>query len=207
VALDPNPERLPCGVELDALVAQVADDAPAPVAEHQATCPYCQTALRGLGAAWRDFQSLARAPVPIPPGLTARIMHHIRDLAHRAAQNLILAGTRGHTQISHTVITQVARRAALAVPGVLFASVRPTPGQAKDPDLLTFSVRLVTTYGPTLHAIAAAVRTTLRRRLATLTGAEVERIDITIIDITIIDIDIDTPRSPPPSARGEGRPR
>lgn len=202
MALDPKPERLPCGVELDALVAQVADDAPGPDAEHEATCPYCQTALRGLGAAWGDFQSLARAPVPIPRGLTARIMHRVRDLAHRAAQNVILASTRGHTQISHTVIAQVARRAALAVPGVLFASAQPTPGQAKDPDHLTLSVRLVTTYGPTLHAIADAVRTTLRRRLATLTGAEVER-----IDITIIDIDIDTPSPPPPPARREGRPR
>src|SRR3954447_22050132 len=209
MALDRNHDRLPCDVELATLVAQITDNAPAtaPALAHQASCSYCQTALRDLREAWRDVQALARAPVPIPPGLTARIMHRVRDLARHAAENLILTGTppgfiprppppprhaaenliltgtRGHTQISHTVIAQVARRTTLAVPGVLFASARLTPGQADDPARLYLAIRLVTIYGPALDAIAAAVRSTLNRRLSTITGANVDRIDITFTDI------------------------
>jgi uncharacterized alkaline shock family protein YloU len=185
MALDRNHDRLPCDVELATLVAQITDNAPAtaPALAHQASCSYCQTALRDLREAWGDVQALARAPVPIPPGLTARIMHRVRDLARHAAENLILTGTRGHTQISHTVIAQVARRTTLAVPGVLFASARLTPGQADDPARLYLAIRLVTIYGPALDAIAAAVRSTLNRRLSTITGANVDRIDITFTDI------------------------
>src|SRR3954470_18103035 len=162
MALDRNHDRLPCDVELDTLVAQITDDAPAtaPDLAHQASCPYCQTALRGLREAWSDVQALARTPVPIPPGLTARIMHRVRDLARHAAENLILTGTRGHTQISHTVIAQVARRTTMAVPGVLFASAQLTPGHPDDPGRLDLAIRLVTIYGPALEAIAAAVRST-----------------------------------------------
>lgn len=185
MALDHGPDRLACGVDLDSLVAQVTDDASPVNPAHQAGCPYCQTALRGLRQSWADVQALAREPVPIPPGLTARIMRRVRELARDAAHNVILAGARGRTQISHAVIAQVAGRGALAVPGVLFASARPTAGQPNDPGRVALAIRVVTTYGPALQAIAAAVRSTLHRRLPHLTGAEVADIDIAFIDVAI----------------------
>ena len=40
----PGLHPLPCGADLDALVAQVADDVPGDLA-HQAGCPHCQAAL------------------------------------------------------------------------------------------------------------------------------------------------------------------
>jgi uncharacterized alkaline shock family protein YloU len=183
MALDPDDNQLPCGVSLDTLLAQIADQLPAPDPTHQARCSYCQTALRALRQSWGDMQTLARAPVPIPPELTARIMTRIRDLAHRAIGNIILAGVRGHTQISHHVAAQIARRAALAVPGVLLATVQPTAQQPADPARVNLAVRLITTYGPPLHTIAARARTTLTERVHALTGANLDTIDITFPDI------------------------
>ena len=183
MALTPDENQLPCGVSLDTLLDQVADQLPAPDPAHQAHCRYCQTALRALQQSWSDMQTLARAPVPIPPELTARIMTRIRDLAHRAVGNIILASPRGHTQISHHVIAQIARRAALAVPGVLLASVKPTAEQPADPAGVNLAVRLITTYGPPLHTIAARARTTLSKRVHALTGADLATIDITFPDI------------------------
>lgn len=182
MALDTN-NQLPCGISLDTLLAQVADQLPAPDPAHQAHCAYCQTALRALQLSWSDIQTLSRAQVPIPAGLTARIMTRIRDLAHRAVRNVILVSPRGHTQISHDVIAQIARRAALAVPGVLFASAQPGPQQPADPAHINLVVRLITTCGPALHAIAARVRSTLSERVHAQTGADISTIDITFADI------------------------
>jgi len=183
MALDPNQATLPCGVELDALIEQITEATSPRDPDHQAHCPYCQTALAGFRQGWSDVQTLAGAPVPIPPALTTRIMTRVRVLAHRAAQNLILAGARGHTQISHQVIAQIARRIALATPGVLFASAQPEPGETAGPRSVTLTLRLITTYGPALRPLAAAVRANLNRRLPNVTGAEIEHINIAITDI------------------------
>jgi uncharacterized alkaline shock family protein YloU len=183
MALSPQQNELPCGVELETLVTQVADGATAPDPTHQTHCPYCQRALGDLRRAWGDVQTLASAPVPIPAGLTLRVMSRVRILARRAGDNIVLAGTRGHTQISHSVIAQVARSAALTVPGVLFASVRLTPGQTAAPARLDLAIRLVTTYGAPLQPVAAAVRAILRRRLPAVTGADVAAIDVVFADI------------------------
>jgi uncharacterized alkaline shock family protein YloU len=183
MALAPGQDRLPCGTALDALVAQITDATPPPDPAHQAQCPFCQTALGDLRRGWDDLQDLARAPVPIPPGLTARVMTRVRSLARRAAGHVILAGPRGHTHISHDVVSQIARQAALTVPGVVFASARSTPAQPADAARLDLAIRVVATYGPALHALAAAVRATLRRQLPRLTGARAETIDITVADI------------------------
>lgn len=183
MALGSNHNQLPCGVGLDALLAQVAEQLPAADPGHEARCPYCQTAVRAVHQSWSEFQTLARAPVPIPPGLTARIMARMRDVAHRAVGNVILASPRGQTQISHDVIAKIARRAALAVPGVLFASARPEPDQPADPARINLAVRLIATYGPALHAIADRVQATLSAHIYALTGADLATVDITFADI------------------------
>ena len=65
--MNANPRRLPCGAEIEHLVAQVADNEPAADPAHQAHCPYCQATLRRLRDAWEDVHTLATQPVPIPP--------------------------------------------------------------------------------------------------------------------------------------------
>lgn len=184
--LNPNHNQLPCGISLDTLLGQIADERLALDPAHQAHCSYCQTALHALHKSWSDIQTLARAPVPFPPGLTTQIMGRVRELARCAARNIILATPRGHTQISHHVIAQIARRAALAVPGVLFASAQPEPEQT-GPAHIKLAVRLITTYGPALHATAARVQATLSEHVNALTGADIATLDITFADIATPD--------------------
>lgn len=183
MALDDGSDRLPCGAQVDDLVAQIAGDAPPIDAAHQARCPYCQTALHGLQESWADLQTLADEPVAIPLGLTARIMTRVRDIARQAMRHVVLAVPRGHTLIRHTVAAQIARRAALTVPGVLFASVQAGPATPAQPGSVKLELRLVTSYGPPLAAIAARVRTVLQRRMAQLAGAQADEIDIVFADI------------------------
>jgi len=183
MAIDPSRNRLPCGVELGTLVDQIAEATPPRDPAHQAHCPYCQTTLRGFRQGWNDLQTLAGAPVPIPPGLTTRIMTRVRVFARRAAEHIILAGSRGHTQISHQVIAQIARRVALATPGVIYASAQPQPDKPTDPIRVKLTLRLIAAHGPALRPLATTVRAAIHQRLPRLTGATIDTIDITIADI------------------------
>ena len=61
---------LPCGTELDALIAQVADGVEGDRA-HQATCPWCQGALAELGRLWALAAELAAERVEAPARIDA----------------------------------------------------------------------------------------------------------------------------------------
>ena len=184
MAMTTEPEQLPCGVELEALVIQVTDDDQQPIdLAHQTSCPYCQTALRSLRQGWADVQTLTREPVPIPPRLSAQIMARVRTLARHVTGSILLGHPRGETRISHTVISQVIQRVASAVPGVVFASAKPIPHDPPEPGRLSVTIRLVVAFGPAIDTLTHAVRQAIDRRIPRLTGAELSRIDITIDDI------------------------
>lgn len=176
-------ERLPCGVELEPLVVQVADDQPPADPAHQDRCPYCQAALRSLRQGWDDVQALRREPVPIPPRLTAVIMARVRMLSHRLGDSILLGHRRGETRISHRLVGLVIQRVASAVPGVLFASAKLIPHDPPEPRRLSVAIRLVVAFGPTIDVLTGAVRHVIDQRVPHLTGAELSRIDITIEDI------------------------
>ncbi|MBV9047797.1 MAG: hypothetical protein JOZ98_00530 [Solirubrobacterales bacterium] len=177
-------KQLPCGTELATLLEQVADDQRAPNPAHQDNCPYCQTALRRLRQDWVHVQSLAQEPVPIPEGLTAKIMARVHTLAGHLADSILLGHPRGETRIGHTVVSRVIQRLAATTPDVAFASVKLGPQDPQQPRRLSVTIRLIVTFGPAIERIADAVRNILNRRVPTLTGAELDRIDITINDIT-----------------------
>jgi hypothetical protein len=183
MAMTPELRRLPCGADLEQLVAQVADTEPAANPAHQARCPYCQATLRGLRDAWQDFHTLAIQPVPIPATLTAQIMARVRILARHATDSILLGHPRGETRISHALVGRVIGRVALGVPGVIFASARPIPHQPPDPRRLGVTIRLVVAYGPAIEALVQAVRAIIDRHVPALTGAQLTQIDITIEDI------------------------
>ncbi len=177
------PEQLPCGAELESLLVQVADHEPASDPEHQASCAYCQAALESLRREWMDVQALAREPVAIPGGVTARIMLATRELAVLLADSTLIDGPRGETRISHIAVARVAQRLAAGIPGVVFASARPVPQDPPHPVRLSIAMRLVVGWNPAITQIAQALRDLLIRRVPALTGAELARIDITIRDI------------------------
>ena len=176
-------ERLPCGVALETLLIQIADHSPVGDPAHQASCPYCQAALRRLRQGWEDLQAVARQPVAIPDGLTAKIMAQVRALAGYVADSVLLGRRRGETRVSHAVIAALVQRLALRVPGVVFASARLRSPEPTQPRRVTLVLKVVVAFGPAIERIVDSLRETLRRRIPALTGAELERIDITISDI------------------------
>lgn len=177
-------ESLPCGVRLEDLLGQVVDAAAPPNPEHQSSCPYCQSALRRLRQSWADVMELTSEPVSMPPGLTARIMTRVRALAAQATGAILIGHPFGETRVSHAVVGRIAQRLARTVPGVVFASARVEPRDPPQPGRMDLSIKLVVALRPSLHRLADSVRETVRRRTPRLTGARVERIDITIDDIT-----------------------
>lgn len=68
---------LPCGADLDALVAQVADGSPGDL-EHQARCPHCQAALAQLDELWELVDRLARERVEAPERIDLVVLGRIR---------------------------------------------------------------------------------------------------------------------------------
>lgn len=79
----PGLPPLPCGADLHALVAQVADGVPGDLA-HQAGCPHCQAALAQIEELWSLAGQLARERVEAPDRIDAVVMGRI--------QRAILAG-------------------------------------------------------------------------------------------------------------------
>ena len=68
---------LPCGADLEALVAQVADGVPGDLA-HQAGCPHCQAALAQLHELWSLVDRLARERVEAPARIDVVVMGRIQ---------------------------------------------------------------------------------------------------------------------------------
>jgi hypothetical protein len=79
MALTAGP-RLPCGVELEALVIEVTCGQDPLDPSHQRDCPHCQKALRGIRETWTDLQALTREAIPVPADLTAQIMARVLAL-------------------------------------------------------------------------------------------------------------------------------
>ena len=73
----PGLPPLPCGADLDALVAQAADGVPGDLA-HQAGCPHCQAALAQIEELWSLVDRLARARVVAPERIDAVVLGRIR---------------------------------------------------------------------------------------------------------------------------------
>ena len=175
-------ETLPCGVTLEALLTQVADGQPVDDPAHQRTCPYCQAALRRLEQGWEAVRTLTLQPVAVPRGLTAMIMARIRTLAGYVADSILLGHPRGETRVSHTVLANVIADVAATVPDVVFASVKLFPQDPPHPRRVHVWLRLVVTFGPAMGPVGDHVREILRRCIPPFTGAQLERIDITISD-------------------------
>jgi hypothetical protein len=76
----PADPGLPCGADLAALVAQVADGVrPGPEqAAHQASCPHCGLALAELGRIWELAGELAAERVIAPAHVQDVIMQRVR---------------------------------------------------------------------------------------------------------------------------------
>jgi len=183
VALDGSEMSLACGVSLDALVDQITEPRHPADTSHLAGCPHCQAALVALGEAWEELQSFAAQPVVVPAGLGARIMTRVRGLVARWGDTAVLTGSGGETRIGESVLAQIARRAALTVPGVVIATALGVAVDPADRGRVSFSLRLAITFGPAIDALSVAVREQISHHLRTQTGVRVADVDIAVEDV------------------------
>ncbi len=174
---------LACGTPLEALIDQVAEGRVSVDAAHQAVCRDCQAALVALGEAWGEVRAFAREPVPVPAGLSERIMARIRALLARVGDSVVLLGARGETRVGERVIAQVARVAALTVPGVVWPSASRMWVDPGDRSRVWLALRLVIAFGPSIDELADTVRERVSARVSTQTGARVDGVDIAVQDI------------------------
>jgi len=181
VALTDLSERLPCGTKLTALIAQVADGAPAVDPAHEAKCPYCQGSLGRIRELWSDVRALADEPVRAPRGLLDEVIARVSGPVGAVT---VRDATRGHTQVSEAVLAGVARKIAQAMPAVAFASVL---ARAAGPGAVALRVRLVVAYGPSLPVLAAAVREQIVTHVRRLTGVQVTEVEVSVDDLAAPD--------------------
>jgi uncharacterized alkaline shock family protein YloU len=185
MALDEAQGVLVCGTRLEVLIDQVAEGHAPSDGAHQAGCAYCRAALVALGEAWGDLQAFAREPVPVPVGLSERIMSRIGALIARMGDAVVLIGERGETRVSDRVIGRVARAAALTVPGVVLPSAMWIGVDPRDRGRVRLGLRLVIAFGPSIETLADAVRERVGAVVSAQTGARVAAVDIAVQDIVL----------------------
>src|SRR4051812_30447532 len=73
--------RLPCGALTADLLDQVASQQAEPQRGHQQSCPHCRAALLELDRLGAPVRQLAAERVPVPAGLTRKVMYQVSRLA------------------------------------------------------------------------------------------------------------------------------
>jgi uncharacterized alkaline shock family protein YloU len=185
VMTDLHAESLPCGADVAALVEQVGDGWAGERSAHQATCPYCQTALEELGRLWAPVDRFARAPVRVPAGMAVAVLGRLRELVGGGGQ-VLLGGERGVTRVSMWALGRMAALAAAGVPGVRavlgrVVNARGERRSGRPP--VAVELELVTEYGDSAVEVGEAVRRRVRAELATLAGVDAETVDVTVEDV------------------------
>lgn len=203
-------EQLPCGVELDPLIDQVAEGLAPDEPGHQAVCPHCQATLAELQGLWGYVRELAREEVVAPGRIIEEVIRRIREefsvngllpldvVVPRLVRHALLTDSRGTTRIADSVVAEIALRAARAVPGVhalgrggargaLEALTPSASGVAVEVSghKVTVELHVVVEYGAVIPAVVSAVRSTVMRSIETMTGLEVVEVNISVDDLYI----------------------
>jgi len=181
VVLNGAHDRLPCGVDQAAVLAQIAEGAGTVDLAHQAECPYCRAAVGRIDDLWSDVRALADVPVRAPRDLLADVSAHAVGPAGAVT---LRDATGGHTEVGERVLAGVARKAAESVPEVAYASVL---AHAAGPGRVVVRARLVTAYGPSLVSVAAAVADEIVTHVRRMTGVEVLSVDVSVDDLAVSD--------------------
>lgn len=210
MAMSPHSERLACGMELGALVDQVAEGLLPDDPDHQAGCEHCQAALAELEPLWGRVREFAREDVSVPATLAAMVMRAIRearvedqperlpldDVVPRLVKHALLMDERGATRIADSVISRIVGLEALATPGVLAVdragALRGVGGIGGRADGVSVEVDghrvmahlpLVLDLGCVIPDVVAAVRERVVDALRWMTGLEAAAIDITVVEV------------------------
>lgn len=194
-------DQLPCGADIDDLIAQVADGDAVHRTRHQAGCPHCQVALAEYDQAFAPVRELAAEPVPVPDTVLEEVLRRIRGSLPDPTYG-VLPGPLGVTRIAGHVVAVTARTVTERVLGVRVALARtegrdisadsdpvphPDPGATVSAGVAGASTALRITvaaaWGEDLHALADRIRGTVARAVRTTTGLRAVEIDVVIDDV------------------------
>jgi uncharacterized alkaline shock family protein YloU len=197
-------DRLPCGVRLDELLAQVADRTPPRDPAHQRGCPHCRATLAQLADLWAPVHDLAAEDVRAPAGLLQAVMAEVRALS-RADWAAVLREDAGQTRIAARVVGAIARLAAESVPHVTLAlgggrlatqagavtdQARVAGAEGEDAtdvgiagSHVVVEVQIAVDYGVSVQQVADQVRRRIARHLAAQTGLTTTEVNVVVVDV------------------------
>lgn len=182
MAVNGQPDPLPCGTEPETLVAQAFEGAPPPSSErlaHQARCVHCQASLASLRALRQDMEVVAAEAVVVPPHFAHRVMARVSGVASDIE---VSSAPSGWTTVTERLVGRVARLAAMEIPHVTFALAEVTTTEPDD--RVTLAVRLVVDYGVGLHEVAAAVRARVTDEVGRTAGVPVGGVDVLVDELS-----------------------
>ena len=201
-----NGGRLPCGVLVEDLLAQVADGTPAVDPDHQRGCPHCRATSAQLEDLWSPVRQVAEETVHAPPGLLQAVMAQVRELS-RNSWSAVLLDASGRTRIAARVVGAVARLAAESVPHVSLALgggriaspsdaaadragiVGPRGEPATDVGVsgtsVVVDVQIAVDYGAAVHRVAEQVRERIGHHIAAQTGLTAVQVNVAVVDVRV----------------------
>lgn len=184
-------DRLPCGADVDDLLAQVADGDAASRNPHQVGCPHCQAALAEYDEVFSSVRELASEPVPVPEAVLEEVLRRVRRSLPDSLYG-VLPGPRGITRIAGHLVALTARTATERVHGVHVALAK-TDGHPSDGGTevsagvagLSTALRVTVAagWGEDLQDLADRIRNAVADAVRTTTGLQPVQIDIVIDDI------------------------
>lgn len=184
-------DRLPCGADVDEVIAQVADGDAAVRTPHQADCPHCQAAMAEYDQLFDPVRELAAKPVQVPDAVLEEVLRRIRGSLPDTLYG-VLPGPLGVTRIAGHLVALTARTAAEQVPGVHVALAKTGRGSDSGGAAVSAGVTGLSTalritiaagWDEDLQALAHRIRGTVARAVRTTTGLQPVQIDIVIDDI------------------------
>jgi uncharacterized alkaline shock family protein YloU len=195
-------DRLPCGMPVDDLLAQVAELTPPRDPAHQQHCPHCRATLSHLENLWSPVHDLAAEDVRAPAGLLQAVMAQVRELS-RSGWSAVLLDQQGRTRIAARVVGAVARLAAESVPSVTLALgggrvISPADAATDHQrtagagdatsigvagDRVVVDVQIVVDFGVPLWQVAERVRKRIADHIATQTGLTTTEVNVTVVDV------------------------
>jgi uncharacterized alkaline shock family protein YloU len=194
---------LPCGAEIDPLLAQVADGHAAELDAHQRECVHCQAAIAEFTALWAPVTETAATFVPAPPGLTAAVMSQIR-VTIRDVWYTLQTTELGAIRIAARIVATLARDSARLVPGVRVVLGRSSHGKmAALAEEASFrhhhphaavgvlgrtaivDLAVAVSYGDPVHEVARDVQRQVIRTLREDVGLKTVVVNVTVDDVII----------------------
>jgi len=179
---------LACGERITDLVDQVDAGRLEPDDAHQASCSFCQSALRDAASSGRALDLLRADRGPVPAGLVDRALDKVRQT--RGSTSVLdlpvpgALGVAGGIRVQLHVLAGIARTVAAGHPGVTVA--RSSAVLARDDRAgggLHVALGLVVDGRTPLPALAALLRPAVRDALRHATGLRDVGVELAALDL------------------------